>query len=206
MQSRPRRVENKIAEELSAFFSENSLNPVERIPILGRTGPDLTINQSGLVLDVKSRQSCPQGVFNAVEETGKAKSKSLAIYQLDRLQETFLEQQGLYMTCRDSKMVLTWLCHMQEWTDENMPWGTSGLILHKPELPYGKSVLVLCQSDVGLVRDRILNRNDIIGWGQSFIRLLSLNMIAVNTGIKESAIFFKSEDLSTLHKWTGKRL
>ena len=56
-------MENRVAAYLSALFAGIGLSPVERIPVLGRTGPDLTINELGLVVDVKSRQACPKMYF-----------------------------------------------------------------------------------------------------------------------------------------------
>src|SRR5512139_3927572 len=63
MKQRPRRVEREVASLLSDFFRSIGCSPVERIPVLGRTGPDMTINEVGLVVDVKSRLEVPLGAF-----------------------------------------------------------------------------------------------------------------------------------------------
>ena len=59
MKATPRKAEREIALVFSQFFSDIGMSPVERIPILGRTGPDITINEANLVIDVKSRKSVP---------------------------------------------------------------------------------------------------------------------------------------------------
>ena len=63
MKARPRAVENRIAEALNVHFEYLGLAPVERIPVLGRTGPDLTTNEMNLVVDVKSRLEVPKELY-----------------------------------------------------------------------------------------------------------------------------------------------
>jgi len=55
-----KRVEVRVAEILSEIFSDAGKDPVERIPILGRTGPDISHNQIELIVDVKSRHQVPK--------------------------------------------------------------------------------------------------------------------------------------------------
>ena len=63
MKARPRSVERKVAAFLSRYFVQLGLSPVERIPVLGRSGPDITSNEWGLVIDVKSRLEVPKTPF-----------------------------------------------------------------------------------------------------------------------------------------------
>ena len=52
--------ERSIAAELNTLLSDiGDFAPIERIPLLGREGPDLTVNETGLVINVKSRQCIP---------------------------------------------------------------------------------------------------------------------------------------------------
>lgn len=204
MKQRPRRAENRVAEILSDFFLNNSLLPVERIPVLGRTGPDLTVNEVNLIVDVKSRKSCPKGTFKAVEKTGKACNPHTAAFELDRLQEALVEGRGLFMSLKESKMVTGWLEHMHEWTKENAPDGISAIVLHRPGLPYGKSVLVVFKSDVGLLTDRI-SSPDVIGTKDAFMRLLDKGAQVISK--KGSiGIDFSRKDLITLQNWTRRQL
>ena len=62
MKARPRRAEREVARHLSSFFEALGLPAVERIPVLGRTGPDITWNEFKLIVDVKSRLSVPKGI------------------------------------------------------------------------------------------------------------------------------------------------
>jgi len=205
MKSRPRRAENRVAEILSDFFIANGLTPIERIPVLGRTGPDLTVNEANLIVDVKSRQSVPQHPFNAVSETGKAKNGDLALFQLSSLQETLISSQGQFTPCKTSKTVLGWLEHMHAWTQANTSGGISALVLHKPQMPYGSAVLVLYPSDVGLLQERILNPN-VIGQGGTFIHLSETDSsITVHTPTGETEIHLTPRQLLKLHQWTKRR-
>ncbi len=59
MKARPRCVERSVAEALSSILN----TPVERIPVLGRTGPDLTYHPPlNLIVDVKSRINVPVSI------------------------------------------------------------------------------------------------------------------------------------------------
>lgn len=56
--------ERKIADELNRQFSDiGKFKTIERIPLLGREGPDLTVNESGLVINVKSRLEISRTLF-----------------------------------------------------------------------------------------------------------------------------------------------
>ena len=57
MKQRPRRVEREIAKRITLVSEIVGADAVLRIPANGRTGPDIEINQLGLVMDVKSRES-----------------------------------------------------------------------------------------------------------------------------------------------------
>jgi hypothetical protein len=60
MKARPRAVEREAAACLSDILSPLGLTPIKRVPVIGRTGPDLTINESLLAIDVKSRCELPK--------------------------------------------------------------------------------------------------------------------------------------------------
>jgi hypothetical protein len=145
MKSRPRYAENRIAKELTEIFGV----PFERIPVLGRTGPDLTVNKTKLVIDVKSRQSCPKGYFwnDMLHLPGGHVSVSLQnLKDLDKLPKIWRHR---------SIVVARWLDHMHEWTVENVPDGISALVIHRPNMPYGEARLVFYHSDIGKIIDLI---------------------------------------------------
>ena len=144
MKPRPRRIEREVALHLSRFFTSHNLSPVERIPVLGRTGPDITINELGLVIDVKSRLSVPK---TYVMECFKIMDYSRLI--------------GVHLDCIDlllgdanpgridflSASVKKWYEHMDDWRRVEMPDGISALVLHRPGLAVGKSRLIISKND-----------------------------------------------------------
>lgn len=198
MKSRPRRAENRIAEILSDFFCEHGLSPIERIPVLGRTGPDLTINESGLAIDVKSRQSCPKSLFKALERTGRARNRHHSAFRLDQLEQALLSEVQ-YMPLRFSKTVDDWLGHMDEWTAKEAPRGISALVLHRPQMPYGGAALVLARSDVRTLQERI-RHPEMIGGGDVFI-LPEKGGLVVCTRSSQTKLTLSPRELSVLEQW-----
>ena len=151
MKPRPRHAENAVARELNKIFVPLGYSEFERIPVLGRTGPDLTINETNLVVDVKSRQQCPIGFFNkTLAITTDNKIATIAIENLPILirgEKEAVQRGQTYKNISPSIMIQRWLDHMNEWTLENHPGGISTIILHRPRLPYGKSMAVFYLSD-----------------------------------------------------------
>jgi len=143
--SRFKSVENETAKILTKLFttSERQLSPVYRIPILGRTGPDITINQTGLIIDVKSRKVIPKRMF-AMENT--------AIYAGDfvgfRLEEILsINHFGNSEIVKPSSIVIKWWDHMDEWTQKFHSPGITAIILHHSRMPYGHSTVIIHQKD-----------------------------------------------------------
>ena len=156
MKPRPRCAENGIARELNKVFLPLGFSEIKRIPVLGREGPDLTINETGLVVDVKSRQQCPISYFSVDEMLlSNAGVCAVSILNLSRFSE-IVE----YKKITDSIMVRRWLDHMDEWRKTELPWGISTIILHRPRLPYGKSMVVFYLSDVGKISDLVSKRSN----------------------------------------------
>ncbi len=151
MKSRPRRAENGIARELNNVLVPLGFSEIKRIPVLGREGPDLTVNETGLVVDIKSRQQCPKTYFSAFEEyfvsEGKPNLGAVAINHLPKL--AVLPSRRIF----DSVMVRRWLDHMDNWRQEECPDGISTIVLHRPRLPYGNSMVVFYLSDIGRITE-----------------------------------------------------
>ena len=131
MKARPRSVERRTAEELSELFVSIGLSKVERLPVIGRTGPDIAINESGLVIDVKSRKCVPAYLFPPAKTLFSV--GSLAIFRLEEL----LDIPTSETTQVPSKQLSDWFQHMDQWTQEHQPNGISAIILHRPRMPIG---------------------------------------------------------------------
>lgn len=149
MKARPRKVEREIAKCISLFYTQHGMSPVERIPILGRTGPDITVNEMKLAIDVKSRIQVPKSMLvepGVVRIFGVENYLMLgvALCDLDLLfkdeynPSTRIPAQGSYMALR-------WLLHMKEWADADAC--TAALVLHKPKLEYSKSTFIIFEKD-----------------------------------------------------------
>ena len=136
MKARPRSVERRVAEELSAIFLSLGFSRVERIPVLGRTGPDISINEVGLVIDVKSRLSTPKGLL-------AEKHHHLYFDNLVGVQLCNLFVALPLISVKPSKIVMDWFNHMDEWRKEFYPQGYSCIILHRPGLDIKASTCIL---------------------------------------------------------------
>jgi hypothetical protein len=135
MKARPRCAERTLARLLSDEFEKAGFSRVERIPVLGREGPDIEINELGLVIDVKSRLEVPRGYFEQPMDWGIH-----CAFPLSMLMDPQPDPVQKHST---SILVTRWLDHMDEWRRENYPDGISMLLLHRPQMPYGKAVIVI---------------------------------------------------------------
>ena len=144
MKGRPRSVEREVAAHLSRFFVSMGWSPVERIPVLGRTGPDISINEARLVVDVKSRKEVPKSVKvkkGRILDLGNG----LIGVRLDQIAILFRENlAGIpILISPPRKAVLDYWQHMDEWTQANCPEGVSALVLHRPGNGVHNSTLVI---------------------------------------------------------------
>ena len=144
MKARPRSVERKVAAFLSLYFVHHNLSPVERIPVLGRTVPDITINEWGLVIDVKSRLEVPRTLFTPYSVIAFDEELKLIGARLKDL--SLLDTQATPIDF-SSILVRKWYLHMQEWTLANHPTGIPALVLHRPRMPIGAALLILSQEN-----------------------------------------------------------
>jgi hypothetical protein len=130
-------VERSIAEYLTLIFP--GITPFSRIPVLGRTGPDLTINELNLVIDIKSRIEVPKQYTRFLIEDDRFYAVPLkCLYEFplpfDR-------------TRFSSVLVARWWDHMHAWTQQHHPHGITALVLHRPKMPYGSAMLITAKSD-----------------------------------------------------------
>jgi hypothetical protein len=138
-------VERKTAAKLTEILSGvGNFTPVERIPLLGREGPDLTVNESGLVVNVKSRERiltrlmAPAGrlIYIGTEFVG---------FRLDHLHEC---NRLDYCATTPWPMLTEWYCHMDKWTKQFQSEGISSIFLHRPRMPIGLTTVVIHHHDL----------------------------------------------------------
>lgn len=161
MQARPRRAENRVAEELNKWFELHGFSPIQRKPVIGRTGPDYTFNELGLVIDEKSRRSVPSLLvdFPASEMTHTRGTWGRTLYLIH------LRSLDLFVTTRlsfpnklsFSTTVNEWYEHMDEWRRDNMPDGITALVLHRPGMHFKNAVFVISEDDRSKLYERISN-------------------------------------------------
>jgi hypothetical protein len=135
-------VESEIAKCLSEMFRTSERTPVFRIPILGREGPDITINEVGLVIDVKSRKAIPERMF-AMENTVTYFGDFVGFRLEDLLKVNRLDHSEIATM---SNLVLKWWEHMDEWTQKYHP-GITTIILHRSRMPIGHATVIIHQKD-----------------------------------------------------------
>ncbi len=144
MKGRPRRVEREVAAHLSKIFSDIGNTPVERIPVLGRTGPDITWNSIKFIVDVKSRKAVPACMLASDYELLTTEDGLLG-FRLDQMSH-ITEDWMTEPATQSSKTVKDWLDHMNEWTKVHEPDGISAIILHRPGMPIGNSTVIIFNS------------------------------------------------------------
>jgi hypothetical protein len=152
VKARPRSVERKVAQYLSRVFSDIGKSPVERIPVLGRTGPDITCNEVGLVIDVKSRLQVPKSSLPAQGHIIRF-TNDLIVFRLMDIQNLPSLAEGRPVDAPAS--VMEWYSHMDKWTQEHKPGGITALVLHRPRMPIGNSGVVINYSDRSLLCHRL---------------------------------------------------
>ena len=153
MKSRPRRIENRVAEEMSKFYESINMSPVVRIPILGRAGPDISLNELNLAIDVKSRKSCPKLIRPKPGFVSYAPDWAWHAVRLDEI-DLLLQRTARLQQIKRSKMIQDWLDHMDEWSVEQDEHIISGLVIHRPGEQVKAAILVIKQWEV--FRDRTI--------------------------------------------------
>ena len=123
---------------MSEIVSGVGMSPVERIPLLGRDGPDLTINETGLVINVKSRKKTPEWVCAPKEKL--LVYGDLVGFRLKHLLEV---QRMAQEDAPQWKQLLDWYEHMDDWTKKKKPDCISAIFVHKPRMPIGNMTVVI---------------------------------------------------------------
>ena len=128
-------VERGAAAALNLVLSDiGKFTPVERIPLLGREGPDLTVNETGLVINVKSRQRIhPRLLPDAFQILFCGDLVIFRLSELSCFNTSLMDPEPV----DGSRMLMDWYERMDKWTQERKPDGISAIFLHRPRVPYG---------------------------------------------------------------------
>jgi hypothetical protein len=157
MKPRPRSVEREVAKRFSEVFARYGIDKVKRIPALGRTGPDIEISeQIGLVIDVKSRKSCPKTYFLRRKKGLRKTLHGYLLCELENFDELIAQGIGEVDDAAEfpSRVVDAWWKHMDAWREANHPDGISVIVLHRPRMPIGKAVVVIKAQDRRRIHDK----------------------------------------------------
>ena len=161
MKGRPRRIEREVALHLSRYLATLGMGPVNRIPVLGRTGPDVDVLPGlQIAVDVKSRKANPKNYKlygNHLQFWGAGELAQVGS-RLSDLKTLFdVENISMHMYRNKSITVSDWLAHMSEWTLEQEISGVRiipALVLHWPGTPVKFSTFLIYESDRSAIDDR----------------------------------------------------
>ena len=158
-------VERKVAAKLNEVLSDvGNFSPIERIPLLGREGPDLTVNETGLVINVKSRKAIPDFLFPKAKEV--LYLDGLVAFQLNDLPEVFYDKPWRFLfnpsfcvraAHRTWGQLGRWFDHMNKWTKAEKPDGISSIFIHRPRMPIGKVGVVIHFTDTRRLQCNLIN-------------------------------------------------
>ncbi len=158
MKARPRSVEREVAAALSELFRQIGRAPVERIPVLGRTGPDISYNDLQLIVDVKSRLKVPACLL-ASEKPFVTDDFLFLGFRLEHLLTLEQDTHPWAPECHtSSKTVREWWEHMNEWTLVHEPQGVSAIVLHRPRMPIGHATVIIHSLDRSRLCQRLMRK------------------------------------------------
>ena len=138
-------VERKVAAKLNDGLSGvGKFKPIERIPLLGREGPDLTVNETGLVINVKSRECIPPRLFPI-----SGRILNIGYYSCFRLEDLCkLPDMAIDGGTEPWKRLTDWYERMDQWTQEFQPKGITCIVIHRPRMPIGHAGVVIHHTDI----------------------------------------------------------
>ena len=138
MKRRPRRIESEVAKHLSKEFAKLKLDPVERVPVIGRTGPDISINQSKLAIDVKSRLEVPKAMWK-FKRLGKfGDLLAVRICEFERILSDVPRLEAPL-----PKTVKAYMDHMAEWSSDHIP----AIVVHRPGMWVANAIFLIREAD-----------------------------------------------------------
>lgn len=152
MKYREKRVERLVAKYITGNILEpHDLGETKRIPVLGRTGPDLTPwPHYHVAVDVKSRKAIPQ-VYRLRDGQVIRFDDHIGV-RLENFERLFdVENTGNRYA---SKTVTRWLDHMDDWVQLVLPTGIAAIVLHWPRTHIKHATLVIKNSQRSVLHDR----------------------------------------------------
>jgi hypothetical protein len=151
--NRWKKVEARVAEELSKYFAQYGIPPIKRIPVNGRRGPDIQVmDVLKLVVDVKSRDQVPNCVF-PTSEIGQLGSNLISI-RLKNLDALFSPAEKEWELLTASLIVKGWYDHIAL---TKVPNGIPALVLHKTGMRIASSTLIVSKKDLWRINERLTN-------------------------------------------------
>jgi hypothetical protein len=140
-------VERSVAANLNALLSDvGNYSPILRIPLLGREGPDLTVNETGLVINVKSRKDLHPRLFPALDRMHAI--GDLVCFRLEDLPMIGKMPVLINASTEPLKQLIDWYWFMDKWTREFEPAGITSIIIHRPRMPIGHAGVVIHHKDL----------------------------------------------------------
>jgi hypothetical protein len=138
-------VERHVALELNKALSDvGKYAPIERIPLLGREGPDLTVNETGLVINVKSRKDIPVRLFPVSKRI-----HNIGCFSCLRLEDlSCLHDMPITASTDPWKQLTDWWELMDKWTREYKASGITAILIHRPRMPIGHTGIVIHTKDL----------------------------------------------------------
>lgn len=155
MKEVPRRAENRVAEALNQYlFTPLGLPEVKRMPITGRTGPDVSWNDYKIIIDGKSRREVPKCIFVSafLEPTWIIVNNALVAVPI--IKPEWLLDEPVKKSYVWTKLVGCYYDHMEEWTRDNCPDGITALALRKPGMHATSTIFVVGKRQIDLFRER----------------------------------------------------
>jgi hypothetical protein len=137
-------VERKVAVGLNAIYSDVGKSTVGRLPVNGREGPDLSVNEVGLVVNVKSRQIVHPRLFPEPKQL--LTIGDLVCFRLEDLAR--MNELVNNAETEPLKALVDWYWFMDKWTREFKPDGITCIIIHRPGMPIGKCGIVIHFNDL----------------------------------------------------------
>jgi hypothetical protein len=148
---------------------QQGFSPVQRKPVIGRTGPDYTFNELELVIDEKSRLEVPKSCLCPASEIIQIGDNLLGVRIADL--NKFLD---LWVAVRKSdnhsKIVCDYYSHMKEWQVNHLPNGLTVVVLHKPHMPFRNATFVISEQDRRRLYGRIIDQQRARAQGQVDLR------------------------------------
>lgn len=129
---------------MTEHFSEMGLSSVERIPVTGREGPDVSVNESKIAIDVKSRQCVPV-CFSPNGDKICQSLNGFFLVHLDQFKKLYTDEEPQASLAFPSIQAEKWFDHMKTWADQ---YGAiPALVLHRPGTKIDHAVFVISIKD-----------------------------------------------------------